>query len=79
MTMYYAIIPTAQVARVIWSEIPECSDTLRQSLDGTQSVIKWRADAQPSFIGNGSVIPTQILNHSQARALMSTSDWSNEE
>ena len=73
----YAIINIADVGLINFSEIDETdATTIRKSIDELLFVIKWFNENEPSFITNGSVVPTQILTHEQAIELMSTIEWS---
>ncbi len=58
-----------------FSQVGESSaSTVRRSLDGTLFVIKY--NAEPTFIKDGTVTPSQVLTHSEALELMSTEAWS---
>tara|TARA_R110000751_G_scaffold73709_1_gene149073 strand:+ start:220 stop:483 length:264 start_codon:yes stop_codon:yes gene_type:complete len=73
----YAIINIADLGLINFSEIDETdATTIRKSVDELLFVIKWYNEDEPSFITNGSVIPTQILTHEQAIELMATIEWS---
>ena len=48
--------------------------TIRRSLDDTLFVIKY--NAEPTFIKDGTVVPSQTLTHEEALTLMSTPEWS---
>ena len=75
---HYAIINSSDLANIDFSQIGETSaDTLRYNLAGTEFVIKW--NTTPTFISDGSVVPTQTLTHQQALALMATAEWSEPE
>ena len=72
----YAIINIADLGLINFSEVDENNaTTIRKSLDELLFVIKWYNEHEPSFITNGSVVPTQILTHEQAQALMQTIEW----
>ena len=72
----YAIINTADLGLINFSEIDETNaTTIRKSIDELLFVIKWFNEHEPSFITNGSVVPTQILTHEQATELMATIEW----
>ena len=74
----YAIINTSDLANIDFDQIGETSaDTLRYNLAGTEFVIKW--NTTPTFISDGSVVPTQTLTHQEALALMATAEWSEPE
>lgn len=73
----YAIINIADLGLINFSEIDETDDTtIRKSIDELMFIIKWFNEHEPSFITNGSVVPTQILTHEQAIELMATIEWS---
>ena len=72
----YAIINIADLGLINFTEIDETdATTIRKSIDELLFVIKWFNEHEPSFITNGSVVPTQILTHEQAIELMSTIEW----
>ena len=48
--------------------------TIRRSLDDTLFVIKY--NAEPTFIKDGTVTPSQVLSHSECLELMSSAEWS---
>ncbi len=71
----YAIINIADLPSIDFSQVGETNEnTIRKSLDESQFVIKW--NTTPSFISDLSVVPVQILTHSEALTLMSTEAWS---
>ena len=71
----YAIINIADLPNIDFSQVGETSEnTIRKSLDESQFVIKW--NTTPSFIADLTVVPVQILSHSQALTLMATEAWS---
>ena len=73
----YAIINIADLGLINFSEVDEYNaTTIHLSNDELFFVIKWFDEHEPSFITNGSVIPTQILTHEQATTLMATEEWS---
>ena len=74
--MTYAICNiSTDLKNIDFNQIGESSaSTIRRSLDDTLFVIKYNAD--PTFIKDGVVTPSQILTHSQAIELMSTAAWS---
>lgn len=74
---HYATISVTDLTSIDYDQIGETSqDTLRYNLAGTEFVIKW--NTTPTFISNGSVVPTQTLTHEQAVSLMATEDWAEE-
>ena len=73
----YAIINIADLGLINFSEIDETdATTIRKSIDELMFIIKYFNEHEPSFITNGSVVPTQILTHEQAIELMATIEWS---
>ena len=70
----YATINIADLPLIDFSQIEENNEnTIRKSLDGTQFVIKW--NTEPSFITDGTIVPLQVMNHTQAVTLMQTDEW----
>ena len=73
----YAIISTTDIDNVDFTQVPEeNNESLRYSLDGTEFVIKWFDEHEPTFITDGTVVPLQTLTHAEALALMQTAEWS---
>lgn len=73
----YAIISTTDIDNVDFTQVPEeNNESLRYSLDGTEFVIKWFDEHEPTFITDGTVVPLQTLTHAEALALMATAEWS---
>ena len=71
----YAIIDINDLLKVDFTQVDQTSaDTVRKSLDGLKFVLKW--DAEPTFIADGTIIPLQILTHSECLDLMNTPEWS---
>lgn len=71
----YAIINIAYLPSIDFSQVGETDqDTIRKSLDESQFVIKY--NTEPTFIADGSVVPVQILTHSECLVLMSSAEWS---
>jgi hypothetical protein len=58
------------VANVDFSQVQETSaDTLRYSLDGTKTFVKYEGD-QPSFLSG-----KQEYTHSEILAILATDEW----
>lgn len=75
----YAIISTTDIDNVDFTQVPEeNNEYLRYSLDGTEFVIKWFDEHEPTFITDGTVVPVQTLTHAEALTLMATAEWSEE-
>jgi len=73
----YAIKSTTDIDNVDFTQVPEeNNESLRYSLDGTEFVIKWFDEHEPTFITDGTVVPLQTLTHEEALVLMATAEWS---
>tara|TARA_R110002051_G_scaffold195813_1_gene263750 strand:- start:377 stop:598 length:222 start_codon:yes stop_codon:yes gene_type:complete len=72
--MIYIIYNIADVSSIDFSQVDETSqDTLRLSIDGTKTVLKFTGET-PNFL-----VGLQQYNHSEILAIMQTTDWTNEE
>jgi hypothetical protein len=72
--MKYTIYNMAGVSSIDFSQVEETNeDTLRLSIDGTKTVLKFAGET-PSFL-----VGLQQYNHSEILAIMASSDWTNEE
>ena len=73
--LIYAICNIAtDLQNIDFSQVGQSSaGTVRRSLDDTLFIIKY--NAEPTFIKDGSVTPSQVLTHSEALELMSTPAW----
>ena len=70
----YVIIDASEVGTVDFSQVNETSaDTLRYSLDDSQTFVKFDGDT-PSFL-NGKTSYT----HSQIRTILAGEDWTDDE
>lgn len=70
----YLIIPTSEVSKVDFSLVCETSaDTLRKSVDGTKTFVKWDGEA-PEFVADivGAEGP---YTHSEILEILSSSEW----
>jgi len=66
----YCIINSDEVSSVNFDQVSETStDTLRYSLDGTQTFVKYEGE-QPSFL-NGK----QEYTHSEILTILATPEW----
>ena len=73
----YAIINSGYLGEIDFSQICETSEnTLRYSIDNSQFVIKYHDGNVPSFIGDGSVVPSATMDHENVLELMSSPAWS---
>ena len=58
---------------MISSAIQSSMDTLRKTLDGSKAILKWDGDTPSCFDG------LTTYTHSEIRAELAKSDWSNDE
>ena len=73
----YAIINITDLSNVDFSQVGETSEnTIRKSLDLNEFVLKWYNEHEPTFIGDGTIVPISVLTHTEARNLMATPEWS---
>ena len=74
----YAICDIAtDMSKVDFSQVSQSSGiTCRRSLDDTLFVIKYPTGKIPTFINTSIIVPSEILDHEEALALMSTPEWS---
>ena len=71
MSRKYVIINADEVDSVDFSQVDETSaDTVRYSLDGTKTFVKFNTDTTPSFL----VGKTQYT-HSEILAILATDAW----
>ena len=71
MSRKYVIINADEVDSVDFSQVDETSaDTIRYSLDGSQTFVKFDTDTTPSFLEG----KTQYT-HSEILAILATDDW----
>ncbi len=73
----YAIVNIAtDLSNIDFSQIGETSsDTIRKSTDKILFVIKW--NTEPTFITDSTVVPSEILTHSECITLMEEEEWTN--
>lgn len=70
----YVIIDSSEVDSIDFGQVFETSaDTLRYSLDGTQTFVKYEGD-QPSFLSG-----KQEYTHSEILAILSGDEWTSDE
>lgn len=71
----YLIIPATEVSKVDFNQVLETSaETVRYSVDGSKTFIKWNTVEDPDFISNldGTEGP---YNHEEILEVLSTSEW----
>ena len=71
MSRKYVIINADEVASVDFSQVKETSaDTIRYSVDGSQTFVKFDSDTTPSFLDG----KTQY-SHSEILTILATDEW----
>jgi len=71
MSRKYVIINADEVDSVDFSQVDETSaDTIRYSVDGTKTFVKFDTDTTPSFLDG----KTQY-SHSEILAILATDEW----
>jgi|TARA_X000001382_G_scaffold129695_1_gene122380 hypothetical protein len=72
--MIYVIYDMANVNTIDFSQVGETSqDTLRLSLDGTKTVLKFTGET-PSFL-----VGLQQYNHQEILVVMKSAEWTKED
>jgi hypothetical protein len=75
MNRKYVIINSDEVDSVDFSQVDETSEnTLRYSIDGTKTFVKFDSDVTPSFLEG----KTQY-SHSEILSILATSEWTSDE
>jgi hypothetical protein len=71
MSRKYVIINSDEVSSVDFSQVAETSaETVRYSLDGSKTFVKFDSDTTPSFLEG----KTQY-SHSEILAILATDEW----
>lgn len=74
MSRAYLVIKTSELGTVDFSQVLETStNTVRRSLDGTKTFIKWEGD-QPAFVSNLTGTEGPYTN-AELRAILDTDVW----
>ena len=72
----YIVIDLSDTDKVLFSQVSQSSaQSMRRNLANTQGLLSY--SVTPSFISNGSVVPVgDVMNQTEALALLATSAWS---
>lgn len=75
MSRTYVIIDSDEVSSVDFSQVEETSaDTIRYSVDNSQTFVKFDSDSTPSFLdGKTQYTHSEILN------VLATDEWTSDE
>ena len=72
--MNYVIIDASEISSIDFNQVLETSsETLKFSIDGSKSVLKYEGD-QPSFLSG-----KQEYTHSEILAILATDEWTSDE
>jgi hypothetical protein len=75
MTDTYSIIDINDLSKVDFTQVGETTpNTIRKSLDNSKFVLKWKQT--PTFITDGTIVPLELLSHTECLDLMNTPEWS---
>lgn len=69
MSRTYVIINTSELSSVDFNQVMESSDSLRYSVDGTKTFVKYE-DGQPSFLSGKTE-----YTHSEILDILATDEW----
>tara|TARA_S200000501_G_scaffold325359_1_gene323173 strand:+ start:1777 stop:2073 length:297 start_codon:yes stop_codon:yes gene_type:complete len=75
----WVIFNYSEASKIDFSQVCEYSiNTVRKSIDGTQTFIKWDGDTIPSSVsGLGTYLGP--YNHSEILEILATSEWTDED
>jgi len=72
---HYVIISSLEIDEIVFDQVLENSvETLRTSVDGTQTFIKYSGD-EPSFLSNCTT-KSEAYSHDDFLEIVSTATWS---
>jgi hypothetical protein len=73
--MKYLIFNISEIDKVNFDEVRETSkDTLRISIDGTKTFVKWDEDEAPSFVSTLTTVEG-TYTHEQILEILNTDLW----
>ena len=73
--MKYIIFNISEIDKVNFDEVRETSkETIRISIDGTKTFVKWEGDETPSFI-NTLTTAEGTYTHEEILEILSTNFW----
>ena len=72
---HFRVIPVSSIGEIVFDDVLITSaDTLRRSVDGTETFVKWDGDEPASVASITGAGP--VLDHEEMLELLATSDWS---
>ena len=73
---HWVIIPVTELDKVDFSQVCETSiDTVRKSVDGTQTFVKWDGDDMPASVA-ALANKRETYTHAENLAILATEAWS---
>lgn len=71
----FMIFPTSEISKIDFTQVLETSEeTLRKSVDGTKTFIKWDTEEPPSFIN--TILNTEgPYTYNEILEILSTEEW----
>ena len=73
---HWVIIPVTELDNVDFSQVCETSaDTVRKSVDGTQTFVKWDGDDMPATV-TALQNKSEVYSHEEILAILATEAWS---
>ena len=73
---HWVIIPVTELDNVDFSQVCETSiDTVRKSVDGTQTFVKWDGHDMPATVA-ALQNTSEVNSHAEILAILATEAWS---
>ena len=73
---HWVIIPVTELDNVDFSQVCETSiDTVRKSVDGTQTFVKWDGHDMPATVA-ALQNKSEVYSHEEILAILATEAWS---
>lgn len=73
---HWVIIPVTELVNVDFSQVCETStDTVRTSVDGTQTFVKWDGNTMPDTVAN-LTNKSETHSHEEMLEILATATWS---
>ena len=72
---HWVIIPVTELDNVDFSQVCETSiDTVRKSVDGTETFVKWDGDDMPATVA-ALATKSATYSHTEILAILATEAW----
>ena len=72
---HWVIIPVTELDNVDFSQVCETSiDTVRKSVDGTETFVKWDGDDMPATVA-ALATKSETYSHTEILAILATEAW----